>query len=151
LVPAIETSLGRRLTRGLHEVGDGELDNGKTRQSHPSAIDLGSEPPLPIGGSLRADFDRRRVWLSGTILTCFCGAALMEGAVFAALDDQARSPERVEPTQRGSIGNRVTARKSDLLSPVIELPQRRLLRQELSRPGPVGLMLPCRTSEKACS
>jgi len=79
-----------------------------------------------VDGGLRSDFDRRRVsvrWLSGTILTGLCGAALMGGAVFAALDGEAHfaaNPERVEPTLRGSIGNRATARKSDRLPPVTE-------------------------------
>ena len=54
--------------------------------------------------------DRRRVsvqWFSGTILTGFCGAALMGGAVFAALDGQtnfATVPERVEVALRGAAG-----------------------------------------------
>src|SRR6516165_1024167 len=107
--------------------GDGRLVNGRTRDSllpKPSAIDLGDEPPLSVDGGLRADFDRRRVsvrWLSGTILTGLCGAALMGGAVFAALDGEAHfaaNPERVEPMLRGSGGNRATARKSDRLPPV---------------------------------
>ncbi len=52
--------------------------------------------------------DRRRVsvqWFSGTILTGLCGAALMSGAVFAALDGEtnfATVPERVEAALRGS-------------------------------------------------
>jgi murein DD-endopeptidase MepM/ murein hydrolase activator NlpD len=103
------------------------LDHGKARDSHkpqPGAIDLGSEPPLSVDGGLSTDFDRSRVsvrWLSGTILTGLCGAALMGGAVFAALDGEAHfaaNPERVEPMLRG--GNRATARKSDRLPPVTE-------------------------------
>jgi murein DD-endopeptidase MepM/ murein hydrolase activator NlpD len=104
------------------------LDNGKAHDSHKpksGAIDLGSEPPLSVDGGLSFDFDRSRVsvrWLSGTILTGLCGAALMGGAVFAALDGEAHfaaNPERVEST-RGGIGNRATARKSDRLPPVTE-------------------------------
>src|SRR5260370_6456283 len=111
------------------KAGDGRLDYGKARDSQkprPIAIDLGNEPPLSVDGGLRSDFDRRRVsvrWLSGTILTGLCGAALMGGAVFAALDGEAHfaaNPERVEPVLRGSIGNRATARKSDRLPPVTE-------------------------------
>jgi murein DD-endopeptidase MepM/ murein hydrolase activator NlpD len=103
------------------------LDNGKARDSQkprPGAIDLGSEPPLSVDGGLTTDFDRSRVsvrWLSGTILTGLCGAALMGGAVFAALDGEthfAANPERVEPMLRG--GNRATARKSDRLPPVTD-------------------------------
>ena len=74
----------------------------------PGAIELGNEPPLSVDGGLRRDFDRRRVsvrWLSGTILAGLCGAALMGGAVFAALDGEAHfaaNPERVEPS-RGAL------------------------------------------------
>ena len=73
--------------------------------------------------------DRRRVsvqWFSGTILTGFCGAALMGGAVFASLDGQtnfATVPERVELALRGavnSIGDRLGVRKSDKLPAVME-------------------------------
>jgi murein DD-endopeptidase MepM/ murein hydrolase activator NlpD len=105
------------------------LDDGRTRvwqKIKPPAIDLGNEPPLSVDGGWRNDFDRRRVsvrWLSGTILTGLCGAALMGGAVFAALDGEAHfaaNPERVEPALRGSLGNRATARKSDRLAPVGE-------------------------------
>jgi murein DD-endopeptidase MepM/ murein hydrolase activator NlpD len=104
------------------------LDNGKARDSHKpqsGTIDLGTEPPLSVDGGSRFDFDRSRVsvrWLSGTILTGLCGAALMGGAVFAALDGEthfAATPERVEPTIR-NVGNRATARKSDRLPPVTE-------------------------------
>ena len=105
------------------------MDNGKARDSYRSksgVIDLGNEPPLSVDGGLRTDFDRSRVsvrWLSGTILTGLCGAALMGGAVFAALDGEAHfaaNPERVESALRSSIGSRATARKSDRLPPVTE-------------------------------
>jgi murein DD-endopeptidase MepM/ murein hydrolase activator NlpD len=111
------------------KAGDQRLENGKARDSHKpksGAIDLGNEPPLSVDGGLRADFDRSRVsvrWLSGTILTGLCGAALMGGAVFAALDGEAHfaaNPERVEPLLRGGVGNRGIARKSDRLPPVTE-------------------------------
>jgi murein DD-endopeptidase MepM/ murein hydrolase activator NlpD len=91
----------------------------------PGAIELGNEPPLSVDGGLRRDFDRRRVsirWLSGTILTGLCGAALMGGAVFAALDGEthfAANPERAEPMRTAQNG-RATARKSDRLPPVAE-------------------------------
>jgi murein DD-endopeptidase MepM/ murein hydrolase activator NlpD len=105
------------------------LEHAKARDSlktKPIAIDLGNEPPISVDGDPRSDFDRRRVsvrWLSGTVLTGLCGAALMGGAVFAALDGQAHfaaNPERVETALRGSLGIRVTARKSDRLPPVGE-------------------------------
>jgi murein DD-endopeptidase MepM/ murein hydrolase activator NlpD len=105
------------------------LEHARARdslKSKPIAIDLGNEPPLSVDGDLRSDFDRRRVsvrWLSGTVLAGLCGAALMGGAVFAALDGQAHfaaNPERAEMTLRGSLGNRIAARKSDRLPPVGE-------------------------------
>jgi len=67
-----------------------------------ATIDLGNEPPLSVDGENSALVDRRRVsvqWFSGTILTGLCGAALMGGAVFAALDGEtnfATVPERVD-------------------------------------------------------
>src|SRR5204863_7925837 len=75
--------------------------------------------------------DRRRVsvqWFSGTILTGLCGAALMSGAVFAALDGEtnfATVPERVEAAVRSTavgIAERLTnsARKNDRLPPPTE-------------------------------
>ncbi|MEA2983881.1 MAG: hypothetical protein QOD94_135 [Alphaproteobacteria bacterium] len=73
--------------------------------------------------------DRRRVsvhWLSGTILTGFCGAALMGGAVFASLDGEtnfATVPERVETALRNAVGNisdRLGVRKGDKLPAVLE-------------------------------
>ena len=73
-------------------------------------IDLGHEPPLSVDGTEAAVIDRRRVseqWISGTILTGLCGAALIGGAVFASLDGEmtfAKIPERVEGTLRGAFG-----------------------------------------------
>jgi len=91
-------------------------------------IDLGNEPPLSVDGETTGLVDRRRVsvqWFSGTILTGLCGAALMGGAVFAALDGEtnfATVPERVEATLRGAvtgIADRIAnvTRKSDRLPP----------------------------------
>ena len=116
--------------RGLHGGrGRTKLDHGRARDWHKaqsSANDLGSEPPLSLDGGVSNDFDRSRVsvrWLSGTILTGLCGAALMGGAVFAALDGEAHfaaNPERVESMLRGGSGGRATIRKSDRLPPVTE-------------------------------
>ncbi|HEY7245757.1 MAG TPA: M23 family metallopeptidase [Xanthobacteraceae bacterium] len=91
-------------------------------------IDLGNEPPLSVDGENHALVDRRRVsvqWFSATILAGLCGAALMGGAVFAALDGEsnfATVPERVEAALRtvaSSISERVTnvTRKNDRLPP----------------------------------
>jgi murein DD-endopeptidase MepM/ murein hydrolase activator NlpD len=110
------------------------LDHSKRRCGYrvsgdAEQIDLGNEPPLSADGERRGFTDRRRVsvqWFSGTILTGLCGAALMGGAVFAALGGEtnfATVPERVEIALRGALGgtgDRVT-RKADRLPPVVEL------------------------------
>ena len=109
------------------------LDQGKGRGVFRSSleaehIDLGDEPPLSVDGETGGLVDRRRIsvqWFSGTILTGLCGAALMGGAVFAALDGEtnfATVPERVEAALRGtlsSIADRVAnvTRKADRLPP----------------------------------
>jgi murein DD-endopeptidase MepM/ murein hydrolase activator NlpD len=109
------------------------LDQGKRRTACRSSfeaehIDLGNEPPLSVDGENTGLVDRRRVsvqWFSGTILAGLCGAALMGGAVFAALDGEsnfATVPERVEGALRSvatGISERVTnsARKNDRLPP----------------------------------
>ena len=93
------------------------MDQGKRRGAFRSSleaerIDLGNEPALSVDGESTGLVDRRRVsvqWFSGTILTGLCGAALMGGAVFAALDGEtnfATVPERVEATLRGA-GDRI--------------------------------------------
>src|SRR5262249_33516022 len=76
--------------------GTSGLDQGKRRGAFRSSleaehIDLGNEPPLSVDGENSGLVDRRRIsvqWFSGTILTGLCGAALMGGAVFAALDGE---------------------------------------------------------------
>jgi murein DD-endopeptidase MepM/ murein hydrolase activator NlpD len=112
------------------------LDHGKRRVAYrltgdAERIDLGNEPPLSVDGETSGLVDRRRVsvqWFSGTILTGLCGAALMGGAVFAALDGEtnfATVPERVEVALRGALGSVAdrlpsAARKSDRLPPAGE-------------------------------
>lgn len=84
--------------------------------------DLGNDPPLSVDGAA-GELDRRRIsvqWFSGTILTGLCGAALMGGAVFAALDGEtnfASSPEMFEERLRMAISQteRSTIRKADRL------------------------------------
>jgi len=88
-------------------------------------IDLGNEPPLSVDGATGSMIHRRRVsvqWLSGTILTGLCGAALMGGAVFASLDGEtnfASLPERFEGLLRAGRGSappeRAASRKGDRL------------------------------------
>lgn len=100
---------------------------GSARRAEAEAIALGNEPPLSVDGGGAGLIDRRRVsaqWFSGTILTGLCGAALMGGAVFAALDGEtnfADLPERFEAAVRGAVsnvGDKLTRRKSDRLPPV---------------------------------
>jgi murein DD-endopeptidase MepM/ murein hydrolase activator NlpD len=97
-------------------------------------INLGNEPPLSVDGGSGGPIDRRRVsihWLSGTILTGLCGAALMGGAVFASLDGEANfatTPQRVEIALRGALsslgggltGLRKTNRLPELTQAVVE-------------------------------
>ena len=83
---------------------------------------IGNEPPLSVDGEA-GELNRRRIsvqWFSGTILTGLCGAALMGGAVFAALDGEANfaaSPEFYELSLRGTLGQgeRGAPRKADRL------------------------------------
>jgi murein DD-endopeptidase MepM/ murein hydrolase activator NlpD len=110
------------------------LEHGKRRGIYRNfeaeRLDLGNEPPLSVDGQSHAEIDRRRVsvqWFSGTILTGLCGAALMGGAVFAALDGQtnfATVPERVGVALRGAVGNvadhLASLRKSNRLPPAGE-------------------------------
>ena len=105
------------------------MDQGKRRDPNrlraaSEPIDLGNEPPLLVDGAAPAMVDRRRVsvqWFSGTILTALCGAALMGGAVYIALDGEANFaalPERVEAALRGTLGGERAAqiaRKTDKL------------------------------------
>jgi murein DD-endopeptidase MepM/ murein hydrolase activator NlpD len=110
------------------------LENGKRRGIYRNfdaeRMDLGNEPPLSVDGETHGEIDRRRVsvqWFSGTILTGLCGAALMGGAVFAALDGQtnfATVPERVEVALRGAVSSisdhLASLRKSNRLPPAGE-------------------------------
>jgi murein DD-endopeptidase MepM/ murein hydrolase activator NlpD len=129
------------------------LDHGKRRGTYrlhvdADEMDLGNEPPLSVDGETSGLVDRRRVsvqWFSGTILTGLCGAALMGGAVFAALDGEtnfATVPERVEIALRGAVGGAVdrllsSTRKSDRLPPAAELNSlRKVIRQTTTSRGP---------------
>jgi murein DD-endopeptidase MepM/ murein hydrolase activator NlpD len=114
--------------------GTSVLEHGKRRGTYRNfdaeRMDLGNEPPLSVDGETRGLIDRRRIsvqWFSGTILTGLCGAALMGGAVFAALDGQtnfATVPERVEVALRGAVGSLAdhiaSIRKSNRLPPAGE-------------------------------
>jgi murein DD-endopeptidase MepM/ murein hydrolase activator NlpD len=95
-------------------------------RGEPDPIELGNEPPLSVDGEAGGPIDRSRVsaqWLSGTILTGLCGAALMGGAVFTSLDGEAHFaalPERMESALRGAVDRLTGARKSDRLPPAGE-------------------------------
>ncbi|MGZ8372607.1 MAG: M23 family metallopeptidase [Rhodoplanes sp.] len=98
-------------TQGLHDPEQGS-----------SIPDIGNEPPLSVDGEV-GELDHRRIsvqWFSATILTGLCGAALMGGAVFAALDGEANfatSPELYEAGLRGTLSQaeRGAPRKADRL------------------------------------
>src|SRR3954447_8883160 len=136
LRPGLGRSLGGPRSGAVSE-GTRRLDQGKRRDPNRwrgaqglrgthAPLDLGDDPPLLVDGATSGVVDRRRVsvqWFSGTILTGLCGAALMGGAVYIALDGEANFaalPERVEAALRGTLtGNeRVAAvtRKSDKLA-----------------------------------
>jgi murein DD-endopeptidase MepM/ murein hydrolase activator NlpD len=111
------------------------LDQGKlrgpSRRRAEADSDFGQEPPLSVDGGTPGFVDRRRVsvqWFSGTVLTGLCGAALMGGAVYAALDGEATFgavPERIEAALRGTltgISDRLSAaRKTDKLPSASEI------------------------------
>jgi len=115
------------------------LEHGQRRTTfrniEAERLELGNEPPLSVDGETRGEIDRRRVsvqWFSGTILTGLCGAALMGGAVFAALDGQtsfATVPERGEVALRGPVtaaaADAAAVRKSNRLPPAGELTSHR--------------------------
>src|SRR5262249_1092380 len=133
--------------------GTAVLDHGKGRGAYrlhvdADQLDLGNEPPLSVDGESGGLVDRRRIsvqWFSGTILTGLCGAALMGGAVFTALDGEsnfATVPARVEYALRGAFGTAVdrlfaSTRKSDRLPPAAELNSlRRVIRVTTTSRGP---------------
>ncbi|MDP3545958.1 MAG: M23 family metallopeptidase, partial [Phreatobacter sp.] len=99
-------------------------------QADPSAS-LGDEAPLSADGRERRTIEGRGInmrWFSGTVLTGLCGAGLMGGAVWAALENPTRPPapaEILQPlTRSGSgAGERPTntARKGDRLTPLADL------------------------------
>jgi murein DD-endopeptidase MepM/ murein hydrolase activator NlpD len=117
-------------------LGSGHHHSRRTAGHRLDTVDFGDMPPIYVGGNDGdARFDRRQVsirWLAGTVLTGVFGAALMGGAVFAALDGETRfatSADRYAVTIR-SPDKPVTTRKSDRLTPVEEVQSaRQLIRQ----------------------
>src|SRR5438477_3216491 len=123
--------------RALRRAGDDSLDQGKLRgprrsRAEADAADFGQEPPLSVDGGTPGFVDRRRVsvqWFSGTVLTGLCGAALMGGAVYAALDGETTFgavPERIEAALRGTLAGiserfGAATRKTDKLPSASEI------------------------------
>jgi murein DD-endopeptidase MepM/ murein hydrolase activator NlpD len=97
-------------------------------RAEPERIDLGEEPPLSVDGAEAALIDRKRIslrWYAGTILNGLCGAALMGGAVYVALDGEAffaAIPEHVESLRAAVTGDRTSPsiRKTDRLPTAAE-------------------------------
>jgi murein DD-endopeptidase MepM/ murein hydrolase activator NlpD len=87
-------------------------------------VAIGTEPPLGLREGRNDAEHRRRVsvrWFAATILTGLCGAGLMGGAVYAALDGEYRFaslPETIQAQLRGAIASteHTTARKGDRVS-----------------------------------
>ena len=100
------------------------------RQDDAPGLALGNEPPLSADGSTRRGIEGRGInvrWFSGTVLTGLCGAGLMGGAVWAALENPTRPAAPAEimaPLVRaaGPIADRPTntARKGDRLTPLAD-------------------------------
>jgi murein DD-endopeptidase MepM/ murein hydrolase activator NlpD len=95
------------------------------------SVALGDEPPLAADGSERRGIERRGInvrWFSGTVLTGLCGAGLMGGAVWAALENPTRPAapaELMRPVARASsaASDRPTntQRKGDRLTRLADL------------------------------
>ncbi|MCZ0736195.1 M23 family metallopeptidase [Phreatobacter sp. AB_2022a] len=100
------------------------------RQNDEPTLALGNEPPLSADGSTRRGIEGRGInvrWFSGTVLTGLCGAGLMGGAVWAALENPTRPAAPAEimaPLVRaaGPVADRPTntARKGDRLTPLAD-------------------------------
>ncbi len=110
--------------QGIIVLNHGRMRGSSRPRAEPDPIDLGDEPPLSVDGGNAALIDKRRVslrWYTGTILTGLCGAALMGGAVYAALDGEtyfAAAPERAEAPRAATAGadrNAAGVRKTDKL------------------------------------
>ena len=96
--------------------------DGARRKGRAAALrSMGVDPPLETDGVAHTDLERRRVsvrWLAGTILTGFAGAALIGGAVYAALDPSLFNAEQPQVTTLERPGPRpegAAARKGDRL------------------------------------
>jgi len=89
------------------------------------AIDLGTEPPLLVGGEDEQPV-RRSVsirWLCGTILTGLASTFLMGGALMAALNNPnqfAAGPDSLQTTSADPSGGLAFGRKGDRMRPTEE-------------------------------
>jgi murein DD-endopeptidase MepM/ murein hydrolase activator NlpD len=113
-------------------------------------IDLGNEPPLGVDGHDEEPIDRRAVsvrWLVATVITAVSGAALMGGAVYAALDGDYRTaaaPEvvrvatktnndrAINPNRKGDrinvLSENVLARQVMRVSTTVRVGEREIVR-----------------------
>ncbi len=101
------------------------------KQADAPSATLGDEPPLSADGTTRRGIEGRGInvrWLSGTVLTGLCGAGLMGGAVWAALENPTRPAapaEIMHPLVRasGPAADRPTntARKGDRRTPLTDV------------------------------
>ncbi|NJL29603.1 MAG: hypothetical protein HC897_17800 [Thermoanaerobaculia bacterium] len=106
----------------------GQATKGARGRRMVRGVEVGTQPPLGLREGRNDAEHRRRVsvrWFAATILTGLCGAGLMGGAVYAALDGEYRfasPPETVQAQLRGAIASteRTAARKSDRSEPVVE-------------------------------
>lgn len=98
---------------------------GLFQGSHDDIVDLGSEPPLSVGGEEEQPV-RRAVsirWLAGTILTGLASTFLMGGALMAALNNPNQfgaSPESIHTASADPSGGIVFGRKGDRMRPTEE-------------------------------
>ena len=91
-------------------------------------IDIGNEAPIEMDGQRHTLLDHRHVsirWLSGTILTGLCGAALIGAAIYAAFDRRAvfaDAPQASTAVHREPSGEElVNPSKGDRLAKSVDL------------------------------
>lgn len=87
----------------------------------PAIVDLGHEPPIDMGGLSHPSLDRRGVslrWLSACFLAGSCGAALLVGAIYIAVQGDtsfAERPELISGENAAKASVAPTVRKGDKL------------------------------------
>ena len=112
---------------------------GLTLGARGGAIDLGTEPPLLVGGEEEQPV-RRTVsirWLCGTILTGLASTFLMGGALMAALNNPnqfAARPDSLQAASADPTAGVAFGRKGDRMRPTEEAVASR--RSSRSPPSP---------------